>query len=220
MRLRAGWWVVALPVLAACPDRGGELREATERRRLEQATLDSVRDSASTTGGRLPAFTGDSPASAAAAPDTQPAAPVTGQWTAGVLDLRREGPPAIVRGVRVARNDGFDRMVIDLGDGPIPGWHVEYVDRPVVRCGSGEPTELAGDGWLLVRLRTAQAHDDDGRPTVARREAGFDLPVVREMEMTCDFEGDVEVVLGVATPNPYRVTELRGPSRLVVDVQH
>lgn len=215
--------------LSACGGEGGELREATERRRQEQGELEKAGGDTATSkddDGRLPAFVSDSPIAppAPVASDTPPPAQTpagTGQWTASTSEVERGGGPAVVRGLRVARNDGFDRVVIDFGqDAAIPGWNIEYVDRPIRRCGSGDVTPVAGDAWLRVRLRTAQAHDDAGNATVRQREMTFNaMSVLREMEMICDFEGDVEIVLGVASPNPYRVLELQNPSRLVIDVQ-
>jgi len=43
---------------------------------------------------------------------------------------------------------------------------------------------------------------------------------VKELISTCDFEAEVEWVAGVASPNRYRVLELRNPTRLVVDIKH
>jgi hypothetical protein len=143
------------------------------------------------------------------------------EWTAGTVTLRRTGlPPVTLRAVRAARNAGFDRVVFEF-DGPqLPGYHLEYVDRPVPRCGSGDATEVAGQGWLQVRLTPAQAHTDAGQPTVTAREQKPSLPLLQELELTCDFEGEVTWVLGNARPQPYRVMELREPTRLVVDVRH
>jgi len=93
------------------------------------------------------------------------------------------------------------------------------VDRPVRRCGSGEVTELAGDAWLAVSFEPAAAHDEAGHPTLTAREQQPRLPVVREIELTCDFEAVVSVVIGVASPNRFRVLELASPARLVVDVR-
>lgn len=122
--------------------------------------------------------------------------------------------------VRTARNDGFDRLVFEFERGRVPGYRIEYVEQPVRQCGSGQPVQLRGDAWLRVRLEPSQAHDDRGRPTVQDRARSADLPLVRELRLICDYEGQVEWVLGLASPNPFRVTQLNSPARLVVDVRH
>jgi hypothetical protein len=101
----------------------------------------------------------------------------------------------------------------------VPGYTVEYVDRPVRECGSGHAVEIAGDGWLSIRLGPARAHDDRGRATVLERQRALRMPVLRELRFTCDFEAEVEIVLGVATPNRFRVFEQLDPARLVIDVR-
>lgn len=143
-------------------------------------------------------------------------------WTAGVSSESAgvQARSRTLRAVRTARNDGWDRVVFEFEGDALPGYHVGYVDRPVVQCGSGEATEVAGNAWLEVRLTPARAHDDQGRVTVADRERKLSLPVLRELELTCDFEADVTWVLGVTSPNRYRVQELSGPARIVVDVMH
>lgn len=128
--------------------------------------------------------------------------------------------PVTLRTVRAARNEGFDRVVFEL-DGPdVPGYTVEYVSRPTHACGSGNEVEIGGQALLRIALVPAQAHDDNGQPTVQERERKPGLPVVREMQLTCDFEADVTWVLGLESANPLRVQELRAPARLVVDVRH
>jgi len=162
-----------------------------------------------------------SPAGGARQAQAPPAASAaaSGGWTAGVTEVRR-GRGATLRAVRTARNEGWDRVVFEFAGGVVPGYHVEYVDRPVRKCGSGDEAQVAGQGWLEVRITPAQAHDEAGRVTVADRERKLALPVLRELELTCDFEADVTWVLGVASPNRYRVQELSNPARLVVDVRH
>lgn len=161
---------------------------------------------------------------ARAAPRPQASAPATarpGEWTAGIVETRRAGMgPATLRAVRSGRHEGFDRVVFEFEGAAVPGYRLEYVDRPVRKCGSGHATEVAGQGWLEVRITPARAHNDQGRPTVTDRERRLSLGVLRELELTCDFEADVTWVLGVASPNRYRVQELSSPARLVVDVRH
>lgn len=225
--------------LAACGDQGGELAEDTARRRASESGADSagesVGDSVDAAPGRMPAFvlTDSSPVTLPAAPaaaDSAPvaAAPAPGQppaapqeaWTAGVTDRVRTMPRPVTLGdVRVGVNQGFDRVVLEFVGGEVPGYRVEYVDRPARNCASGDAVSIAGDGLLVITLRGTQAHDDRGQVTVSPRERRLQMPLVKEYEFTCDFEGEVQVVLGVASPNRYRVTELQNPTRLIVDVQ-
>ena len=126
---------------------------------------------------------------------------------------------ALLRDVRSARHVGYDRVVFEFSEG-LPNYHVEYVDRPVRKCGSGDPTALAGDAWLEIRFNPANAHDERGAATVNELERQTKLGVLLELEQTCDFEAHVTWVLGLASPNRYRVLELSGPSRIAVDVLH
>ncbi|MBN1207819.1 MAG: hypothetical protein JXB05_23345 [Myxococcaceae bacterium] len=164
-----------------------------------------------------------SPAPPSPTPPPAPVAPEdpkNREWTAGTVKLKRSGlKPVTLRSVREGRNEGFDRVVFEFDGAQVPGYSIEYVDKPIIQCGSGDPTEVAGQGWLRVSLTPAQAHED-GRATVTSREREAGLPVIQELELTCDFEGEVTWVLGNARPNPYRVLELREPTRLVVDVRH
>jgi hypothetical protein len=142
-------------------------------------------------------------------------------WTAGIVERKaaRAGVATLVA-VRFASHADFDRVVFEFDAGALPGFHLEYVDRPVRRCGSGDATPIDGDAWLAVVMEPARAHTDAGAATVAPRERFSKLPIVREIELTCDFEAQVAVVLGVSRPNHYRAFELAEPPRLVIDVRH
>lgn len=142
------------------------------------------------------------------------------EWTAGIIDRpQTDAPAATLVDVRTGTHEGFDRVVFEF-DERIPGYHFEYIDQPVRKCGSGKVAPLAGDGWLEVRLYPANAHTEQGQPTVAERERMPKLPVLTELELTCDFEAVVTWVLGVESPNRFQVRELSNPPRLVVDVRH
>lgn len=152
--------------------------------------------------------------------DTPPTADPDTAWTAGIIELPPTGGGvATLRAVRAARHAGFDRVVWELS-GPAPGVHVEYVDRPVRQCGSGNPVPLPGDAWLEVRLSPAAAHTEEGRPTMAERRAAPGLPIVLEIVQTCDFEAVVAWALAARSPERFRVARLDAPARVVVDVRH
>lgn len=142
-------------------------------------------------------------------------------WTVRTTDVppAREGA-ATLRAVRTGSHDAFDRVVFAFDGDALPGVHLEYVDRPSRACGSGEPVRLEGEGWLAVRFEPARAHTEAGKATLPKRREMPALVVVREWALTCDFEADVTLVLGLAAPAGYRTAVLQAPLRLVIDVRH
>jgi hypothetical protein len=165
-----------------------------------------------------PPAPGDTAPAAPATPPPAPPAGAPGDWTSGVRDTRRPGVSGTVTGVRAARNVGFDRVTLQFDGARVPTYHVEYTTRPVHQCGSGEPVPVDGAGTLLVRV-SSRAHDDAGKATVVARDQKPGLPIIRQVSVVCDFEGMVELAVGVSAANRYRVVELASPARLAVDVQ-
>jgi ribosomal protein S30 len=140
--------------------------------------------------------------------------------TAGKVEKKDPAiPPATLSSIRTGDHQSFDRVVFEFSGTDLPGYHVEYIDHPVRSCGSGEVVEISGQGFLQVRLQPAQAHDENGQPTITTRELKPGLPLIQEMKIVCDFEADVEWILGLAKPNRYRVLELLKPPRLVIDIK-
>ena len=156
-----------------------------------------------------------------AAAETRNASSDEFEGTAGsVFHKTYKGGPVLLREIRTAEQNGFDRVVFEF-DGPeIPNYQVEYVDKPVRQCGSGDVVQVAGDGWLEIRFNPANAHTEAGQPTIADRERRLSLPIVKELEITCDFEAEVAMVLGVSSPNRYRVLNLSDPTRVGIDIKH
>ena len=153
--------------------------------------------------------------------DSVLAPPGSSEWTAGIVDLPASGDSvATLMSVRHAAHEGYDRLVFEFATGARPGTHVEYIDRPVRSCGSGEVVPLAGDAWLLVKFTPAVAHTEEGHPTVGDRARSPNLQILKELKLICDFEADVSWVAGVSSPHRYRAFALANPPRVIVDVQH
>ena len=143
------------------------------------------------------------------------------QGTTGpVRQPRPDSPLATQRAIRTAAQEGYDRVVFEFSGDQVPGYEVEYVDGTVRACGSGDVVPLAGESALSVRFRAAQAHTPEGRSTLPSRTLAPNHPVVKEVKLICDFEGELQWVLGLASRNPYRIAALTSPARLVVDIQH
>jgi len=118
----------------------------------------------------------------------------------------------------VAKHPEFERMVFEF-DKDGPGYKVEYVDRPVRTCGSGEVVPLPGDAWLAIRFYPANAHTEAGAASMARRAFDFDGQNIKRLIQICDFEAVVEWVAAVGSPRAFKVSQLSGPSRVVVDIR-
>ncbi len=144
------------------------------------------------------------------------------EGTAGNTEKRnpKSNGAALLKDVRSARHAKYDRVVFEFEGTELPSFKIEYLDKPVRACGSGDVVPFAGDAWLSVRFSGANAHTDAGEPTVKERVRSPNLPVVKDLKLICDFEAEVEWVMGVSSPNKYRVLELRSPTRLVVDIRH
>lgn len=177
----------------------------------------------------------------AAAPVTDPDQPPAGQapdqpadeqqpdppaaagdgWTAGDTHIDRPiTGAALLHEMRTARHPDFDRIVLDFGADAVPPYRISYIDRPVRQCGSGDTVPFAGDAWLSIVVEPANAHTEQGAPTVTPRERAPGLPSLLELKLICDFEAVVEIVAGVRSPEQYRAFVLGSPNRLVVDIRH
>lgn len=134
---------------------------------------------------------------------------------------------SLVTNVRSGRHECYDRLVVDLGPGPIAGFHVRYVPQ-VVQDGSGDPVPLAGGAFLEVIVRAWDYDFETGQPSYDPADRSHLVDVsgystFRQVAHAGGFEGQTTFGLGVRARLPFRVFALTGPgtgSRLIVDVAH
>ena len=139
---------------------------------------------------------------------------------------------APVTGARVGRHDCFDRLVVDLGGAPAPGYDVRYIEPPYRAAGSGAPLLVAGGAVIQITVH-APAYDANGNSTVPWsgtalvvrpdqfQAAGY--RTFKDLVWGGSFEGYSSFGLGVRARLPFRVFQLDGPgdgTRLVIDVAH
>ena len=141
--------------------------------------------------------------------------------TAGTTQKKRDGvQPALLRAVRTGKHEFYDRVVFEFEGNAVPGYVIEYVDKPVRDCGRGKVVPVGGDGFLMVSLQPANAHTESGQPMARNVQLNPDSGLLKDLKLICDFEAEVQWIMGLSSPNKYRVLELTNPARLVVDITH
>jgi hypothetical protein len=162
-----------------------------------------------------------------AAPGSTPAPEetATGDFTPGPVSVPAPAPgePALLRTVRAAGQQGFDRVVFEFV-GDLPGYKVEYVERPVREDGSGKELAVAGAAVLEVRMSPASGAEVSAAgvrtiytgPDRLRPRNGT---IVTEVVRIGDFEGQLTWVVGTSSRAPFKVTTLGSPARVVIDVR-
>ena len=223
--------------LAACGDDGDDRTtptSGTASARPSASPSAAPQETASTAPSSQPSAapsTGTTPG-ATAAPTTSPAAGGSGGSGGGgtapvpfpgdtALDTApSSGGPLSVVDVRVAHQQGFDRVVFELDGKPgEPGWRVEYVQDPSSQ-GSGEPVDVRGAAVLAVTISGTGYPMDTGVEEFSGEPAlPSDLEAVEDVALGAVFEGDYEAFVGVAETAPFRVFRLANPTRVVVDVR-
>lgn len=121
-----------------------------------------------------------------------------------------------LRSVQADERDGYDRVVFTF-EGSMPGYRVRYV--PQVTGAGGRRMPLRGTAFLEVAFEPARARDPDGTPTFPAATITPSSPELRQVRFAGDFEGQVSFGLGVAGRGGFRVSELRNPTRVAVDVR-
>jgi hypothetical protein len=125
------------------------------------------------------------------------------------------GAAATVYNVKLAHHDGYDRLVIGFPTATsLPSYQLTRQASPTfIRDASGQPVTLDGSAGIRVVLRNT-----DITPGVPADQKPA-LPVIREVTQIGNFERVVSYGVGLASPACFRVLELSGPTRLVIDVQ-
>jgi hypothetical protein len=143
----------------------------------------------------------------------RPAAPFR---TDPVERSRRSRSAAELVSVQTAERRGFDRVLFTFR-GSMPGYQVRYV--PQVTDQAGRKLALRGEAFVAVTFDPARAHDPAGAATFTDGAADPGAPALRQVRFVGDLEGQVLFGIGVADRGGFRVSELRNPSRVAVDVR-
>lgn len=203
----AGGVIASLMFLAACGDGNDNASPTSTPVEATAESSSSATPSATTSGTPETPSATDEPFQGARDPVEAPA------QGSGI-------PFPVLTDVRTGAHSDYDRITFEFDGNARPHYRVEYITAPATGCGSGEPAQIAGAALLQVRFTPANAHDDQGAPTIDSNELTPGLTTLQEAEETCDFEADVIWVLGLSQELDFRVLELDNPPRIAVDVAH
>jgi hypothetical protein len=121
--------------------------------------------------------------------------------------------------VRLARHDGYDRLVLEFAD-RVPGYTVGYRPLPAHADPSGAEIPLPGaNAAVQVTLTPATGWDSNARTYFGPSTVTGGTATVTEVKAAGDFEAVLSWVAGLGKV-PFRVLVLDEPPRLVVDFQH
>jgi len=122
--------------------------------------------------------------------------------------------------LRYAEHPRFDRVVLDLR-GRDPGYEIGYV-RFLRYDGRGTKVHLKGRRHMSITLKPSAS----GRTSAGKRvyegpsRVYVDMPTLKGIAVTGDFEGFFSVGFSTDRRAPYRIFTLTRPSRLVIDWKH
>ena len=124
------------------------------------------------------------------------------------------GASGTVSAIRIAHHDGYDRLVIGFAfSNSMPQYQLtRQASSTFVRDASGQPVALEGSAGIRAVLQNSDIVSglaSDFKPR---------LPEIREVANIGDFERVVSYGIGLKTAACFRVLELSGPTRLVIDV--
>lgn len=167
-------------------------------------------------------ITGTNPTPTPSASSASPTAePTLSQMVCGsAKPVTSSGAPAVayIDALRTGTHTGYDRLTIEFKNGvPMPT-SVEVKPQTgttFTQSPSGQTVTLQGTNGLLVTIRGADLHTDyTGSLDIKTGYSG--LVEIRRVQ---DFEGVVQLGLGISGPGCYRWFLLANPDRLVIDVQ-
>ncbi len=121
--------------------------------------------------------------------------------------------------VRVAKHKGFDRVVFEFDDGK-PQYVIQYLESNIYSTDGGDSEiKIAGDVFMLINIYGIGVDDPPCKlKNYPKKKLNF--PALMQIQEEVWFEGIQDFIIGVKGEKPFRVQELKNPSRLVIDFKH
>jgi hypothetical protein len=115
---------------------------------------------------------------------------------------------AYLTDVQLTTGDCTDVVTFTFADSA-PGYEIAYQAGPITQDGSGEPVDVAGSAFLVVRFSPAYGYNFDTGTSTYTGPDHITSPgafFVRDVAKTGDFEAVVSWVIGVDQQRPFVVS--------------
>jgi hypothetical protein len=133
-----------------------------------------------------------------------------------VYDWAQPQSQAVIAALRTGTHPGYDRVTLEFASGNLNDLQVTtQTGTAFTRSPRGDQVTLAGKNGILVRIPGADMHTAYTGPKDIK--PGY-ASLVEVMQVE-DFEGVVQLGLGVSGATCYRAFVLTNPGRLVIDIQ-
>lgn len=166
-----------------------------------------------------PPVTSAAPSTAASpSPIQSPSASATPFVCASASQITSSAAPAtaLIDALRTGTHAGYDRLTIEFQNGQPQDIDLHpQSGTTFTKSPSGQTVTLTGQNGILVTIQGSDLHTSYSGPTDIK--TGYATLV--EVRSVQDFEGTVQLALGINGPACYRAYILTGPTRLVIDVQ-
>lgn len=144
-----------------------------------------------------------------------------GQWTAAsVSRIHNYEGELLLTGIRVAKNNGFDRLVFEFKAG-MPNYQIHFERGPAFENTAERKIRVRGRFFITINLQTLPYPESDSKyADVKLPERVRGMKLFTQMKEIEWFEGVRFFAVGLDLKRPFRVTELKNPSRLVIDFRY
>jgi hypothetical protein len=122
--------------------------------------------------------------------------------------------------IRVSKNKGFDRLVFEFDAGQ-PKYVIQYLPSDIYETeGGNHKIQIAGNVFMVVSIYSIGV--DEPLPCKLKNypKKKLDFPSLMQIRSGVWVYGIWDFLIGVSDKKPFRVTELRSPTRLVIDFKH
>lgn len=122
--------------------------------------------------------------------------------------------------ISVSQQKGFDRIVFQFDSGKSK-YVIQYLPSNLYPTEAGDKKiTIAGNYFLLLNIYNFAVGDEMPCKLKIYPQNRLNFAVLSQIKQGGWFEGIMDFLIGVKDKKPFRVIELRNPSRVVIDFKH